>query len=235
MELFYSGNISNNEILLDEEESHHCMKVMRHHIGDELMVTDGKGKLFRTILEGERKKSCLLKIGELSREESQSSPSVHIAIAPTKNIDRFEWFLEKATEIGITEITPIICIRSERDKIKHERLEKILIGAMKQSLRLWLSKLNPIIKLNEFVNCQSSIDNQKFIAHCQSPNLPSLQSLYRHNADVLIMIGPEGDFTREEIQFAEKSGFSAVNLGENRLRTETAGLVAVHTIRLLNG
>src|SRR6185436_2569681 len=142
MELFFCSQIETDNFFLDEEESHHLFKVMRHAVGDEVMVRDGKGKLIRAKITQEHKKNCVLQIIELVKQEPQPSPTIHVAIAPTKNIDRFEWFLEKATEIGITEISPIICQRSERDKIKPERLQKILIGAMKQSLRLWLPKLN---------------------------------------------------------------------------------------------
>jgi 16S rRNA (uracil1498-N3)-methyltransferase len=241
VEFFYSENITGNEILLGDDESHHCLKVMRHHLGDELMVTDGKGKLFRAILESERKKNCVLKVLEISREESQVSPAIHIAIAPTKNIDRFEWFLEKATEIGVTEITPIICQRSERDKIKHERLEKILIGAMKQSLRLWMPKLNEMISIKNFFTHDSQLapinrglTTHDFICHCQSPNIPALKSLCQASEDVTIMIGPEGDFTPEEIGLAEANGFTGVTLGKNRLRTETAGIVSLTIVQNIN-
>jgi 16S rRNA (uracil1498-N3)-methyltransferase len=254
MELFFCSQIETGNFLPDEEESHHLSKVTRHSAGDELMVTDGKGKLVRAKIAQVQKKSCVLEIIEVVKQESAPSPTIHIAIAPTKNNDRFEWFLEKATEIGVTQITPVICQRSERDKIKHERLQKILIGAMKQSLRLWLPKFHDSIKFPQFVNPDQKIgtgrqsssfnpDNpailrdgtgQKFIAHCQSSNLPSLHSLYTPKSNVLILIGPEGDFTLEEIQLAESSGFSAVNLGRNRLRTETAGIIAVHTIQLMN-
>ena len=221
---------------------------MRHAVGDELMVTDGKGKLIRAKITQEHKKNCVLQIIELVKQEPQPTPTIHVAIAPTKNSDRFEWFLEKATEIGVTEITPIICQRSERNKIKHERLRKILIGSMKQSLQLWLPNLNAMVPFKNFFThslprsigdsqlapINRGLTTHAFICHCQSENLSSLQSLYNRGENALIMIGPEGDFTPEEIQLAEASGFSAVTLGQNRLRTETAGMVAVHTVQLLN-
>ncbi len=197
-------------------------------------MTDGKGKLIRAKIFNEHKKKCELETVEVVKQESQPSPAIHIAIAPTKNIDRFEWFLEKATEIGITEITPIICQRSERNAIKPERLQKLLVGAMKQSLRLWLPTLNPQISFKNFFSHDSRLTTQNFIAHCQSHNLPSLQSLYKRGENVLIMIGPEGDFTTEEIDNAKSNGFSEVTLGKSRLRTETAGIVALHTVQLLN-
>jgi len=199
-----------------------------------LMVTDGKGKLFKTGLINENKKECALEIIEVLKNEPKPSPEIHVAISPTKSIDRFEWFLEKATEIGGSEITPIISQRSERDKIKHDRLSKILISSMKQSLRFWLPKLNPIVSLKDFLTSNFKSQTSNFIAHCQSQNLPSLKSLYQPKQSVVILVGPEGDFTREEVTLAEEKGFVSVSLGEARLRTETAGIVAVHTIRLLN-
>jgi len=211
------------------------MKVMRHRVGDELMVTDGKGKLFSSRIISEGKKEVTFEIIQLKKEEPAPTPQIHIAIAPTKNIDRFEFFLEKATEIGIAQITPIITQRSERDKIKQERLQKIILAAMKQSLRLWLPKLNELISLKDFFTHDSRLTTHDFICHCQSQNLPSLASLYKRGENVLIMIGPEGDFTSEEITLAEQNGFASVSLSESRLRTETAGIIALNTIQILNG
>jgi 16S rRNA (uracil1498-N3)-methyltransferase len=241
MELFYSDQRGANKIILDQEESHHCMKVLRHRTGDELIVTDGRGKLFRATLISDDKKECELDILEVIREEKESSPRIHIAIAPTKNADRFEMFIEKATEIGVNLITPIICHRSERDRIKADRLKKILVSSMKQSLRLWLPRLAETVKLKDLLtgeqkvsNPESNIPDQKFICHCQAEHLPSLKSLYQVKRNVTILIGPEGDFTSEEINLAGEKGFVSVSLGNARLRTETAGIIAVHTIQLLN-
>jgi len=235
VEIFFSEKISGNHVELDEEESHHVIKVMRYRIGKELMVTDGKGKLFKTKLISESKEIGAVEIVETIKEEPKPSPEIHMAISPTKSIDRFEWFLEKATEIGVSEITPILSQRSGRDKIKHDRLNKILISSMKQSLRLWLPKLHPIISFHDFVIPQSTIRIPKFICHCQSQNLPFLKSLYQPKQSVLILVGPEGDFTRDEVTLAEQNGFVSANLSEARLRTETAGIVAIHTVQLLNG
>ncbi|MEO5675268.1 MAG: RsmE family RNA methyltransferase [Chitinophagales bacterium] len=241
MELFFSNRSAASQLFLDPDESRHCLRVMRHQVGDELMVTDGMGKLMRARLTGEIKKEAILEVIEIVRVESASFPQIHIAIASTKNMDRFEWFLEKASELGITEITPLICARSERDKIKPERLQKILSAAMKQSLRLWLPKLNEQSTFNSFLSAGEQVpgfprkyEMQKFICHCRSENLPPLKSLNKPGENVLIMIGPEGDFTPEEIELAKARGFSEVTLGRNRLRTETAGIVAVHTVQLLN-
>ncbi|MFI5135353.1 MAG: 16S rRNA (uracil(1498)-N(3))-methyltransferase [Chitinophagales bacterium] len=234
MEIFFSEKIFENQILLDEEESQHVIKVMRHRAGDELMVSDGKGKLFKTRLISDKGKECELEIIETLKEEAKPSPEIHIAIAPTKSIDRFEWFLEKATEMGVSEITPIISQRSERNKIKPDRVNKILISSMKQSLRLWLPKLNKMASLKDFLTSNFKLQTSNFIAHCQSQNLPPLKSLYQSQQSVVILVGPEGDFTRDEITLAEENGFVSVSLSEGRLRTETAGIVALHTIRLLN-
>jgi len=235
VEIFFSEKISGNHAELDEEESHHVIKVMRYRIGKELMVTDGKGKLFKTKLISESKEKGAVEIVETIKEEPKPSPEIHMAISPTKSIDRFEWFLEKATEIGVSEITPIISQRSERDKIKYDRLNKILISSMKQSLRLWLPKLNQIIALEDFLTSNFKLQTSNFIAHCQSQNLPFLKSLYQPKQSVLILVGPEGDFTRDEVTLAEQNGFVSANLSEARLRTETAGIVAIHTVQLLNG
>ena len=234
MELFLAKEISGSKILLNEEESHHCIKVLRHKAGDELLVTDGQGMMFRCRLEVPDRNQCILELTETVRKEQEPFPSIHIAIAPTKSIDRFEWFLEKATEIGVSEITPIIAQRSERVKIRHDRLNKMVIAAMKQSLRLWLPKFNSLNTFNEMVNQTSSMGHQKFITHCLAQNLPLLKSLCQPKQSMLILVGPEGDFTRDEVTLAEDSGFVSVSLGKARLRTETAGMVAVHTVQLLN-
>ena len=157
---------------------------------------------------------------------------IHIAIAPTKNIARFEWFLEKATEFGIDEITPILCERSERKVIKSERLNKILVSAMKQSLKTQLPVLNALKKYGQFV--ASRIEDQKFIAHLEGDDTKLLIQSYRKSEDVLIMIGPEGDFTNAEISSAKKNGFYSASLGDYRLRTETAGIAAVTAIHFCN-
>jgi 16S rRNA (uracil1498-N3)-methyltransferase len=157
---------------------------------------------------------------------------VHIAIAPTKNIERMEWFLEKATEIGVTRVTPLLCRYSERKEIKHDRLEKVMVSAMKQSLKAYLPKLDELTKFNELIN--QPFSGQKFIAHCDDQHRDLLRNLVEPNRDYLILIGPEGDFSSEEIEMAMQAGFLPVSLGNSRLRTETAGVVACHTFNLLN-
>ena len=234
MQLYFANRIGSDQIFLDEEESHHSTKVMRHHPGDILMVTDGIGKLYRGKIVRQDKKESTLELLEIIQTQPAPVPQIHIAIAPTKNIDRFEWFLEKVTETGITEITPVICRRSERDKIKKERLAKIVNSAMKQSLQLWLPKLNDMIMLQPFIKYAALLNSQKLICHCQGQELPSLKDSYKADQDVLILVGPEGDFTEEEINLAERNNFESVTLGKSRLRTETAGIIAVHTVHVMN-
>ncbi|MBK9731975.1 MAG: 16S rRNA (uracil(1498)-N(3))-methyltransferase [Chitinophagaceae bacterium] len=239
MELYLASKIENEQIFLGEEESHHCIQVMRHHAGDLLEVTDGRGKKLTASVINENRRACVLEVVEVIETVPGSNTHVHLAIAPTKNMDRFEWMLEKATEIGIDEITPIVCQRSERSQIKSDRLNKLLVAAMKQSLRCWLPVLHQPIKFADFLSNNASIytddqENFKAIFHCQQKGLPLLKQIFQPKKKVLLLIGPEGDFTMEEIRLAEEKGFQALSLGNARLRTETAGIVAIHTIQLLS-
>lgn len=239
MELYFAGEVDGQRIILDKEESHHCIKVMRHQLGDLLIVTDGKGSKFSaTIIKADRQSCELQQVQQL--ENGKGAPvRIHLAVAPTKNIDRFEWLLEKATEIGIDEITPLIAHRSERTQIKKDRLHKLLVAAMKQSMRCRLPQLNDPVPFKELINAKSKAVVQssaalKTICHCQRQDLPLLKNIIQQTEEVLILIGPEGDFTNDEIERAEENGFISSSLGEARLRTETAGLVALHTVHLLN-
>ena len=230
MELFYSTNIDDNTILLDEIESTHCLRVLRHKIGDSIEVTDGIGHRYSGIISA-ASKICKVEITE-KHFEQPSIKQLHIAIAPPKSIDRFEWFLEKATEIGIHEITPIICDHSERKVYKIDRAEKIIQAAMKQSLHYYIPKINEPISFAQFV--KSNIDGQKFIAHCEETDKKSFKNEVNKDEKVTILIGPEGDFSTKEINLAIENEFIPVTLGNTRLRTETAALVACHTIALIN-
>jgi len=231
MHLFYTPEIKKNFYLLNEYESKHCNKVLRLKINDIIYLTDGKGNLYKSkIIENELKK-CQVEIIKTFKNYNKRPYYIHIAIAPTKNIDRFEWFLEKATEIGIDEITPIICEHSERKTIKTERMEKIIQSAMKQSLKAYLPKINNI---TEYKNIFTLPDKYKYIAHCNSNSLIHLKKVYQKKNNALILIGPEGDFSDREVQLALKNDFQEVSLSKNRLRTETAGIVSCQIINLLN-
>ena len=228
MQLFYLDN-PQKEITLTAEESKHAIKVLRKKEGDILRFTDGKGNLFITeIAIADNKKTCV-RIVTSEQRAKQHNYHLHIAIAPTKNIDRFEWFLEKATEIGIDEITPIICSRSERKVIKTERGNRILLSAMKQSLKYHLPKLNEAIRLNDFL--KQDFEGAKYIAHCEDGKKNELKTVNKAEK-YLILIGPEGDFSSKEIELALQNQFKAVSLGTSRLRTETAGIIAAHTINI---
>jgi 16S rRNA (uracil1498-N3)-methyltransferase len=233
MQLFYTPDIKNDYYTFSKEESRHCIKVLRKKNGDQINLTDGKGNLFIAQIFDANPKSCKLEIIDIKKEYQKSSYYTHIAIAPTKNIDRLEWFLEKATEIGVNEITPIICQRSERKTIKKERLNKIIIAAIKQSARAYIPKLNPAISLNEFTSIEHSQKN-KFIANCFDQKRKALNDFKLKNCSSLILIGPEGDFSKQEVTKAQQKGFISVSLGNSRLRTETAGIAACHTINLHN-
>lgn len=228
MQLFYLEN-PKDEIILSAEESKHTTKVLRKKEGDILIFTDGKGGFYKAqiILADTRK--CKLRIITSGQKEKQHNYHLHIAISPTKNMDRFEWFLEKATEIGIDEITPIICSRSERRIIKNERGNRILLSAMKQSLKYHLPKLNEMISLTEFF--KKDTKGTKYIAHCNDGAKHELKKV-KKTEKTLILIGPEGDFSPNEINLALENQFKAISLGTSRLRTETAGIIATHTINI---
>jgi 16S rRNA (uracil1498-N3)-methyltransferase len=228
MQLFYLEN-PENEIILSAEESKHATKVLRKKEGDVLNFTDGKGYFYKAEITVADTRKCRLKLVSTEQKEKQHNYHLHIAIAPTKNMDRFEWFLEKATEIGIDEITPIICRRSERKVIKTERCNRILLSAMKQSLKFHLPKLNEAISLNDFI--KQDFEGTKYIAHCEEGNKTELKENKKEKR-ILILIGPEGDFSATEIEMALQNQFKAVSLGTSRMRTETAGIIAAHTINL---
>ena len=228
MQLFYLEN-PKNEIILSAEESKHATKVLRKKEGDILNFTDGKGAFYKAEIIVADSRKCRLKVVSTEQKEKQHNYHLHIAIAPTKNMDRFEWFLEKATEIGIDEITPIICSRSERKVIKTERCNRILLSAMKQSLKFHVPKLNEAISFNDFL--KQDYKGSKYIAHCEDGEKKELK-IETKTEKSLILIGPEGDFSPKEIELALQNQFKAVSLGTSRLRTETAGIIAVHTINI---
>lgn len=234
MQLFYHPEVSNDdkEVVFQKEESKHIVKVLRKKEGDLLHITNGQGWIFETELIAAGQNSCTARIVS-AREDAPSPYFLHMAVAPTKMNDRYEWFLEKATEIGIHEITPIICDHSERKVVKLNRFERVLQSALKQSLHTRFPGLNEPLTFKEFLEKEHS--GQKFIAHCEDDaqkNLLSKQLQPRGHATILI--GPEGDFSVEEISLAKEKGWKPVSLGHSRLRTETAAIVACHTAALIN-
>lgn len=239
MQLFYEPHFdySTQFILVNSVESRHISKVLRKNIGDNVFITNGKGLLAEGVVRSNHPKKCEIEVLKMDKKEA-SKHQLHIAIAPTKANDRFEWFLEKATEIGIQEITPLLCEHSERRTIKLERYEKVLQAAMKQSLNSFLPKLNELTSFSDFMSSESArsrhevgFNSTKLIAHCEDEPKESLSKVVgEHN---LILIGPEGDFSKSEIDLALSKDFKATSLSESRLRTETAGIVACHTVNLI--
>lgn len=233
MQLFYFKDISQGDsgFSFDREESKHIIKVLRKKENDILHVTNGLGFLFTTQITLASDSKCTVRI---IAAEKQQAPDfkLHLAVAPTKMNERYEWFLEKATEIGVGEITPVFCDNSERKIIKRERFDKIILSAMKQSNQCYLPQFNEAISLREFL--KSDLKGQKFIAHCEDSEKKPLKSAIKTGEDTTIVIGPEGDFSAKEITMALENGFIPVSLGDTRLRTETAAIVACHSVVLIN-
>ncbi len=235
MNLFYTTHIDEGYLLLPEEEARHAVQVLRYRQGDALHAVDGHGRYFVATVEETGKKYCRARILEEQADYGKRSFRLHLAIAPTKNISRFEWFLEKATEIGIDLITPLQCEHSERNKLRLDRLERILLAALKQSLKAYLPKLHPLTPFKKFLtNPENAAYPARFIAQAKAGAGAPLRDNYTPQQDVLILIGPEGDFSEAEITLAREQGYQAVSLGPSRLRTETAGIVACHTVNLLS-
>ena len=235
MNLFYAPDILQT-LSLPEEESQHCAKVLRMKAGEHIHIIDGVGGLYEAeILEAHPKRTQVSIISE-QHEYGRRPFRLHLAVAPTKNIDRFEWFVEKATEIGFDELTPLCCRYSERKVIKPERIEKILVSAAKQSLKAYVPRLNPMITAKEFIGNSSFLipHSSLFIAHCYDQPKQHLFNACQPGGDVVVMVGPEGDFSEEEVELALRNSFQAITLGESRLRTETAGVVACHLVTVAN-
>ena len=233
MQLFYNPDITEHtkQFSFDKEESKHIVKVLRKTTGDHLYITNGKGWLFTAEIAIADMKNCLVTITAKELKQKHHY-KLHLAVAPTKMNDRYEWFLEKATEIGIDTITPIICEQSERKVIKTDRFEKIIQSAMKQSLNCYLPKLNNAISFKEFLN--QKFKGQLFIAHCEETDKKSLKQELKPKQDITVLIGPEGDFSVKEIEIALSNDFIPVTLGDTRLRTETAAIVACHSVAFIN-
>lgn len=229
MQIFYTPDIEKT-LELPEDESGHCVRVLRKTIGDEVMLTDGKGTFYKARIADTSRKKCSVNIMESIRKPNLWNGHLHLALAPTKNLDRIEWLIEKATEIGLDEISFLSCRFSERKVIKTERIDKIVVSAMKQSLKAWKPTVHDLMSFNDFV--RQDFPGQKFIAHCYNGYKPLLRDELSATDDALVLIGPEGDFSPEEVQLAESRGFKSISLGASRLRTETAALVAVHLMNL---
>jgi 16S rRNA (uracil1498-N3)-methyltransferase len=229
--IFYCPDIRTN-LEMPESESQHCARVLRKKEGDSLFITDGKGYFYRAKLLQANPKSCVVTIEEEMEQPKGWDYNLQIAFAPTKNLDRMEWFVEKATEIGIDTFSPLKCRYSERKNINATRLEKIMVSAMKQSQKSRLPQFENIIKFEEFI--KQPFEGQKFIAHCYDSIKTPITQICKRDTNTLILIGPEGDFSEEEIAKSIEHGFTPISLGDSRLRTETAALIACHTVHVIN-
>lgn len=233
MQLFYLPNLNekSEKAIFSKEESKHIFKVLRKKIGDEISITNGKHIFFKGIINSISKNNCEVHIQNFE-EKDKLNYSLHVVISVLKSNERFEWFLEKASEIGITQITPVICERSERKFINEKRLNKILVSAMKQSLKAHHPILNPVISLKDFY--KNKFDNELFIAHCNEAKKELLINSLKPKTNVTLLIGPEGDFTDNEVNSAINLGFKPVSLGNTRFRAETAAIIATHTVSIVN-
>ncbi|MBO7445717.1 MAG: 16S rRNA (uracil(1498)-N(3))-methyltransferase [Bacteroidales bacterium] len=223
MHHFYSPDITQPFVTLSNEESEHCVRVMRHREGDVVRVTDGRGHLAEAVVAEAHPKKCLLEIRETITDNILTHNGLHLAVAPTKNADRMEWLLEKAIEIGICSLTFLQCDHSERTHLNLDRLQRLSIAALKQSQTTWLPPLK-MMKFTEFIQQNTDTQADKFIAWCDENNQRQLVDMPHNHSEMILLIGPEGDFSREEITQARQSGYTEVKLGNRRLRTETAGL-----------
>ncbi len=238
MYLFYTPQIvgTADEIgktySLDEEESGHCVRVLRYTRGDEILLTNGQGMTYTAVITNPHPKHCEFEVRTAEKQSKHHSNYIHIAIAPTKNVERIEWFVEKCTEIGVDEITPLLCRFSERKQLRIDRLQKIILSAAKQSLTPYLPKLNEMTDCTEFI--RRTEEETRFIAHCYKEDKRDLRNEIKPGMSVVVMIGPEGDFSEQEIAEALQHNFVPVSLGDSRLRTETAGIVACHICNLFS-
>ena len=230
MNIFFNNKLlkSTDEILFSEDEAKHIVKVLRKKIGDEILVTNGKGLKWRGTIS-----SINIKNLKAIRLDAKLMPkpieNIHIAISIIKSNSRMEWFIEKATELGVNEITPIICFNTERKSLNLDRCQKIMISAVKQSKRFFIPKLNPVISLKEFLALKNK-NNDTYIAHCYKGEKKLVHEIQSINNKVTVMIGPEGDFSTDEINFSINNNAIPISLGENRLRSETAGIFAISNL-----
>ena len=233
MQLFYDPDIQAGPRELRPEEAQHVARVLRKRPGDRIDLVDGRGGWFSAVLDEVTKRHVLLTATELRREARRAPHRTTLLVAPTKNIDRFEWLLEKATEIGVDRIVPVRCEHSERKRLRNDRLARVLESAMKQSLRAWLPELAELTPLDEALSTAPPAA-QRLLAYLGAPDTPGLANTYRPGRDVVLAVGPEGGFGPAEAARARELGYGFVRLGPHRLRTETAAVVAVHTVEMMN-
>ena len=232
MNLFYTPDITGDDYVLSPEESKHCLRVLRMAEGEELVLVDGHGGWHEGVIVRADAKGCRVRVLRKQEHYGVRPFRLHLAVAPTKNADRMEWLVEKCREFGIEAITLLETVHSERRTVRLERLEKVAIAAMKQSQKAYLPEIRPVTKFRDLV--ERCAEQRRLIAHCHAGEKLRLDEAYAPGEDVVVLIGPEGDFSEEEVAFAQAHGFEAVTLGMSRLRTETAGMAACHAINFIN-
>jgi 16S rRNA (uracil1498-N3)-methyltransferase len=233
MQIFYAPDITGDTYTLDEKESKHCVRVLRMIRGTGVRLIDGKGNLYEGIIKNPDSKKCSIEVTGVIKDFEKQDYRLHIAISPLKNTERFEWFVEKSVEIGVNEITPLICRNTEKPGIKNERINNLIISAMKQSLKASKTVLNETCLFDDFI--KMDFTGSRMIANCNdSFKRKNISEVYLKKDNAVILIGPEGDFSYEEINDALEKGFVPVHLGRSRMRTETAGIAACHSIYFLN-
>jgi len=233
MQVFYAPEINGNVYSLDSTESRHVVRVLRMGKGDRVRLIDGRGNLYEAVIKDADQSACIIEVKEVIEGFEKRNYKLHMAVSPVKNAERFEWFIEKSVEIGVDEITPLICKNTEKPGIKSSRINNIIISAMKQSLKARKPVLHEPRIFGEFIS--SDVGGIRMIAHCNDGYVKcNIADIYSKNNDAVMLIGPEGDFTIDEIDLATRAGFRSVHLGKSRLRTETAGIAACHSVYFLN-
>lgn len=234
MQLFYAPDLIRGIHILPQEESHHCIHVLRHKQGDTIHIIDGVGHFYRAVITNAHLKQCAFEIQEITPSDQEPAVNIHIAVAPTKNIDRWEWMLEKTTELGVSQITPLMTKRTERQHLRTDRLQKIIVAATKQSIKASIPLLHPLTDYTRFISEQALQPNQQKLIAVIDRNNKHLWQVYSKGEHVVLLIGPEGDFTPDEMELAYQNKFEPVSLGRSRLRTETATIAACHIVNVLN-
>jgi len=231
MQIFYTPDITGLEYTFSEDESKHAIRVLRMNLGEEVYLVDGKGNMFEAVISDAHPKRCKILVKNVINNYEKRNYHLHVAISPLKNPDRYEWFLEKSTEIGIDMITPLLCERSEKKIINPDRANRIVESAMKQSIKAYHPVVKPLAKFTDLL--KNASEEVKMIACCEGER-KLIRDCYKPGQQAMILIGPEGDFTEDEIALAKANGFIPITMGESRLRTETAGLTACLSINFLN-